>query len=125
LDHLWMLFAALIVDAAVGDPDVIWTRVPHPVSAAGWLIRILDQRLNRPSFAAWAKRSLGIVAVIVLVWIAGAVGYGLERLFRSVRSGAVGTILTAAILLAGRSLRDHVAAVAAAFATGGLAAARI
>src|SRR5439155_1695414 len=45
-------------------------------------------------------------------------------LFRLIPYGAVGTILVAAILLAGRGLRDHAAAVAHAFATGGLAAAR-
>jgi adenosylcobinamide-phosphate synthase len=124
-DHLWMLFAALLADAAVGDPDMIWKRLPHPVSAVGWLIRLLDQRLNRPAFAAWAKRSLGVVAVIIVVAMAGAIGYGLDRLFRLVPYGAIGTILVAAILLAGRSLYDHVADVANAFAAGGLAAGRI
>ena len=124
LAHLWMLFVALVADAAIGDPELIWRRVPHPVAAIGSAIAFLDRRLNRPSLPGSAKRALGVLAVVVLVAAAGAAGYGLELLFQKIPYGAVGTILVAAILLAGRSLHDHVAAVASAFAAGGLPAAR-
>ena len=124
LAHLWMLFAALVADAAIGDPDLIWRRLPHPIAAIGAAIAFLDRRLNRPTFPGWVKRAVGGLAVVVLVALTGAVGYGLERLFQQIPYGAAGTILVAAILLAGRSLHDHVSAVASAFAAGGLPAAR-
>ena len=47
LDHLWMLAAALAVDALLGDPDFIWRKVPHPVALIGRLIDWLDRTLNR------------------------------------------------------------------------------
>ncbi|MEQ8372886.1 MAG: cobalamin biosynthesis protein, partial [Roseibium aggregatum] len=31
-DHaLWLLLAALLLDALIGDPDWMWQRLPHPV----------------------------------------------------------------------------------------------
>jgi adenosylcobinamide-phosphate synthase len=124
LDHLWMLAAALVIDAAIGDPELIWRRVPHPVAAMGAAIAWLDRRLNRPALPGWARRILGGLTMVILVAVAGAVGFGLEWLFRQTQLGAVATVLVAAILLAGRSLHDHVAAVADAFTAGGLPAAR-
>jgi adenosylcobinamide-phosphate synthase len=124
LDHLWMLAAALLIDAAIGDPEPMWRRVPHPVAWIGAAIASFDRWLNRPALPAWARQALGALTMVVLVGLAGAAGFGLEWLFRQSRYGAAGTILLAAILLAGRSLYDHVAAVAKAFAAGGLPAAR-
>jgi len=125
LDHLWILAAALLIDAAIGDPELIWRRVPHPVAWIGAAIASFDRLLNRPALPAWARRALGALTMVILVALAAAAGFGLEWLFRRSRYGAAGTILVAAILLAGRSLYDHVAAVAAAFAAGGLPTARI
>jgi adenosylcobinamide-phosphate synthase len=120
-----MLLAALVVDAAVGDPDLIWRRVLHPVKAIGAAIALLDRWLNRPAFSAAVKRALGVFTVAVLVALAGAIGYGLEWLCQQVPYGAAGTILIAAILLAGRRSQDHVSAVASAVAAGGWPAARM
>jgi len=124
LDHLWMLAAALLIDAAIGDPELIWRRVPHPVAWIGAAIAWLDRLLNRPALPGWARRALGALTMVILIALAAAVGFGLEWLFRQNRYGAAGTIVVAAILLAGRSLYDHAAAVANAFAAGGLTAAR-
>ena len=125
LDHLWMLLAALFIDAAVGDPELIWRRLPHPVAAIGSGVGGLDRLLNRPRAPLWARRGLGAVAIVIMVVTAGALGFGLEWLFRPMPYGAIATILVAAILLAGRSLYDHVRAVATAFAAGGLEAGRL
>ena len=50
--------------------------------------------------------------------VAALIGYGLEALFGTIRFGWIGTVVVASILLAGRSLYDHVAAVADAFSAG-------
>jgi adenosylcobinamide-phosphate synthase len=124
LDHLWMLAAALLIDAALGDPELIWRRLPHPVAAIGAFIAALDRRLNRQALPAWGRQTLGGLAILIVVVLAAMLGFGLEWLFRRIPYGGVGTIVVAAVLLAGRSLYDHVRAVAAAFAGGGLDAAR-
>lgn len=125
LDHLWMLAAALAIDAAIGDPNVIWRRVPHPVALIGRLIGWLDRTLNRSRDRPMLRRLAGVASLLIVVVIAGAIGAGLEYAFSLIPYGWIGTVAIAAILLAGRSLYDHVAAVARAFDTGGLEAARI
>jgi adenosylcobinamide-phosphate synthase len=118
LDHIWLLAIALAVDAVVGDPGFIWRRVPHPVAALGGLIAVLDRLLNRQSLAPAWRRAFGAVAVVIVVAIAALVGFALERLFVGWTYGWIGTAIVAAVLLSGRSLYDHVAAVRAAFDRG-------
>jgi adenosylcobinamide-phosphate synthase len=118
--HVWMLALALLLDAAVGDPDITWRRIPHPAALMGALVGFLDRALNRGPL----KRLLGVVAIAVVVVIAAGVGFILERAFGSLPFGWIGTVVIAAILLAGRSLHDHVAAVRDAFDKGGIDAAR-
>ena len=112
VDHAWMLAAALLLDAVVGDPDTVWRRVPHPVAVIGGLIGWLDRALNRDRAPPARRRLLGVLALAVTVVLAVAVGVALERLFRAFPGGTIGMVVVAAILLGGRSLYDHVAAVA-------------
>ena len=110
------LVAALILDALLGEPDWIWRRVPHPAVLAGRAVGWLDARLNRGR----AQRAKGAAAVAVLV--AGAMGLG-WLLGRLPLAGVVEAVV-AAILLAQRSLVDHVRAVACALRRDGVAAGR-
>src|SRR5690606_3600787 len=114
----------LLADAVLGDPPALWRRVPHPVALVGLLVDALDRSLNRPALTAATRKALGALALLILVAASAAVGLGLERLFAALPFGFVGTIIVTTILLAGRSLDDHVAAVSAAFREGGLVAAR-
>ncbi|MGO4127941.1 adenosylcobinamide-phosphate synthase CbiB, partial [Inquilinus sp. YAF38] len=111
--HLWILAAALLLDAMVGDPPWLWRRLPHPVALAGRLIGWLDRRLNHDGDAPIRRRAAGIAATLLLVLLAGGIGWGLSVLLH-VPFGWVLEIVIAAIFLAQRSLHDHVAAVAAA-----------
>jgi adenosylcobinamide-phosphate synthase len=122
-DRLWLLAAALILDAIIGDPDALWRRVPHPVVVLGAVVEGLDRLLNRPEWSATTHRNLGIATIVVIVLVAAFVGRTVEVVLAGVPFGWTGTIVFVAILLAGRSLYDHVAAVAEAF-TRGLYAAR-
>ncbi|WP_088348370.1 MULTISPECIES: adenosylcobinamide-phosphate synthase CbiB [Rhodomicrobium] len=117
----FILAAALALDAAAGDPDWLWRRAPHPVVIFGRLIGWLDRSLNRGS----ARRLGGVVALIVLIAAAGAAGWALHSAFALHPLGLAGEILAVAVLLAQRSLYDHVARVRRAFGGGGLAAARV
>jgi adenosylcobinamide-phosphate synthase len=123
-DRFWLLAAALLLDATAGDPDAVWRRVPHPVAILGALVGFLGRLLNRDAWSAQPRRATGILALAVVVALAAAFGLALEIAFAAVPFGWIGTVVIASILLAGRSLYDHVAAVAAAFADG-LPAARI
>lgn len=110
-----LALVAALVELAVGYPDRLYRAIGHPVSWMGRLIAALDRRLNRGS----GRQVRGVLAVAVLV--AASAGAGL-----AVAAG-VGPLLgavAASTLLAQRSLGSHVAAVATALETGGLAAGR-
>jgi adenosylcobinamide-phosphate synthase len=123
-DHLWLLALALVIDAALGDPAFLWQRLPHPVAMIGRLIGVLDRKLNREDHPPTRRKVLGVIALVLVVKTAAIVGWGLESLFSSFAFGWVGTVIIVAVMLAGRSLYDHVAAVATGFANGGIDAAR-
>ncbi|MFN3644936.1 MAG: adenosylcobinamide-phosphate synthase CbiB [Gemmobacter sp.] len=116
-----LLIPALLLDAAFGEPRWLWSRWPHPAVLMGRAVAALDSAWNHgPS-----RRLRGVAAVAVLVAGAGALGLGLS----SLPGGPVWEILLAAVLLAQRSLADHVQAVADALrlslADGRLMVARI
>ena len=99
-----MLALALIVDAILGEPDWLWRRVPHPAVLFGRVIDWLEGLLNEGA----SRRAKGVVAVLVLlvmVWLPARV------LSWEIFLG-VFEVLGAAVLIAQRSLADHVSAVA-------------
>jgi len=95
-------FGALLLDAAVGEPRAVWSRLPHPAVLLGRVVNWLDHRLNRPP----RQRLGGIVAVLVLLAVAAGIGALLSRLPAALE------IVAASTLLAQRSLVQHVTAVA-------------
>ena len=123
-DPLLLLASGLAVDAWVGDMPRLFARVPHPIVLAGRAIAFFDRKLNRDIRSEASRRVRGAITVIVLVGGAAAVGLAVERLCRGSLVGALAEILLIAILVAQRSLFDHVAAVAGALAQGGLGAGR-
>jgi adenosylcobinamide-phosphate synthase len=123
-DTLFVVAAALAIDALIGDPDWLWRRLAHPVVVIGELIHWLDRNLNRENLPAEQRKIAGIVAVVILVAAAAIVGTFLEMTSRFVWGGTLLLGLVAAVFIAQRSLYQHVDRVRAAFADGGLAVAR-
>lgn len=114
---------ALLLDAAMGDPDWLWRRLPHPVVLMGRLIGWLDRTLNHGA-SDRAKRLAGVVALVSVMAASGLAAAALHWLCVWHPVGAAVEVLAVSILLAQRSLYDHVRRVYAAFGEGGLAAAR-
>lgn len=98
------LAAAMLLDAVLGEPDWLWSRLPHPAVLAGRAVGWLDRRLNVGGY----RRQKGAFATAILAGGALALGYGLGLL------GPLVEIFAAAVLLAQRSLVQHVEAVAVA-----------
>lgn len=97
-----LLALALLLDAILGEPNWLWSRLPHPAVLMGKLVKTLDQSLNTGA----ARRIKGAAVVVILIAVALSIGY-LLSLF-----GPIVQIICAAILIAQRSLIEHVAAVA-------------
>lgn len=101
------LAIALALDALLGEPDPLWRRVSHPVALMGRAVDALDRALNRGRF----RRAKGVAAVAGLAGGAALLGW------LAASAPGVGGLLStlgAAILIAQRSLAEHVLAVAAA-----------
>ena len=100
----FLLCLALILDALAGEPSWLWSKAPHPVVVMGRFIGWLDRCLNQGS----GRRVRGFFAVVILVCLVGALA-AVPGFFRY---GWVFEVLLGAILLAQRSLVQHVLAVA-------------
>lgn len=123
-DAILILLVALAIDAVVGDPDAVWRRVPHPVAWMGALIARLDTAWNRPEAKAAERKATGVAALAVILCVAIASGAVAEAVLRALPWHTWTIGIVAAVLLAQNSLYVHVARVAEAFATGGIAEAR-
>lgn len=123
-DPLLLLAAGLAFDAWLGDIPALFRLVPHPIVLAGGAIAFFDRKLNRQRRSEDSRRVRGMITVIVLVGGAAALGFVIDRLCRGSAAGAVVEMLLIAILVAQRSLYEHVAAVAAALERGGIVAGR-
>ena len=108
-----VLLAALAIDWLVGEPDILWRRVPHPVVLFGRAISFMDKRLNRRrGVTGKSRQARGILSIVMLVVLAAMVGWGLSF------GGPVVACIILAVLLAARSLDEHIRAVATAMGEG-------
>ncbi len=101
-----ILIAALLLDAAFGEPRWLWDRFPHPAVLMGRLVAFCDRRFNRGG----NRKAKGTLVAAGLL-LTGLVVGGLIRL---VPDRGLLESLAVAILIAQKSLVDHVRAVATA-----------
>lgn len=97
------LVLAMLLDAFLGEPRWLWSRFPHPAVMMGRLIGWCDETFNTGT----QKQLRGTATLFALVVGAAALGVVISALL-----GAWAEIIIAAILLAQRSLVEHVSAVA-------------
>ena len=119
-----ILCLALIFDAVIGDPPVLWNRLPHPVVLFGKLISWGETRWNRVEAGAAARRRGGVALLALLLFTAALVGWLIHLVLSFISYGWLLEALLASVFLAQKSLHDHVAAVPDAFKTDGLPGAR-
>ena len=118
-----LAFLAMIVEIAVGYPDRLFRAIGHPVTWIGLLIAAMDRSWNRPSASFAARRAAGVAAVSVLMLVCGGIAFAIQYGL----GGGLAIIIVAVVassLIAQRSLHSHVAAVAQALETEGLAGGR-
>jgi adenosylcobinamide-phosphate synthase len=119
-----LTFLALAIELVVGYPDWLLRAIGHPVTWMGRLIGALDRTGNREGDRVGTRRAMGILALLVVVAVAGAATAVLQYALLALPFGVVVAALFASTLLAQRSLHRHVAAVATALERDGLAAGR-
>ncbi|WP_375688923.1 adenosylcobinamide-phosphate synthase CbiB [Pseudooceanicola sp. LIPI14-2-Ac024] len=98
MEHAAILCAALLLDAAFGEPRWLWSRLPHPAVVMGRAIGWCDRRFNHGP----ARLTRGASVLAALCAATFATGLVIAAL------GPWAEALAAAILLAQKSLVTHV-----------------
>ena len=114
-----VLAAALLIDALIGDPRWLWSRVPHPVAMLGGLIDWLDRRLNRRD--PTTRRLRGGVVLILVTVSAALMGWAVVWIADLLPFGWLLEAFCAGVLIAQRDLFVHVRRVAQGLRNDGLA----
>ena len=118
---LLILLVALVLDWYFGEPEFVWSRLPHPVVLFGKAVTWADRQFNNELDDDAAKIRKGSVAISVLIGISIVAAFLLGWILSVL--GPLGWLLEIAIvftLLAQKSLYDHVKAVAVGLHEGGL-----
>ncbi len=108
MNHIEILLLAIILDTIFGEPDWLWKRIPHPITIVGGCIRWFDEKLNTGSI----RKIKGGITVGILTLSAGLLGWVLTVL----PDFGIIEVIVVSILLAHRSLIQHVMNVAVALA---------
>ena len=94
------LVLAMVLDALLGEPKWLWSRLPHPAVVMGRAVGVLDARMNDDT------RGAGAFAVSIM--LVGAIALGLMLM---VLPGIWAEVIVGAVLLAQKSLVEHVQCV--------------
>ncbi len=124
MGDLRIALVAVVVELAVGYPDVLYARIGHPASWIGAFLQVLDAKLNREDWSSGARRAAGLLALSLLLLPVGVVAFGLQLALPHSSLGGILRCLAVAVLIAPRNLRDHVRAVRDALESEGLEAGR-
>lgn len=118
------MLVAVVMDAVIGWPALLFAAIGHPVTWLGAAISALDRALNRDTDPAMRRRLSGVAVVVV---VAGGTALVAVLLVWFMPQGWVGSVLTGILawpFVAMRSLHDHVAAVERPLIHGDIAGAR-
>ncbi|MFG5382944.1 adenosylcobinamide-phosphate synthase CbiB [Yoonia sp. R2-816] len=96
------LILGMLLDAIFGEPRWLWSRIPHPAVLTGQLIGWCDAKFNKGDH----QRLMGTLTIVELCIAAAALGWLLQAI-----PGQIVDIIVLAILLAQKSLVQHVQAV--------------
>jgi adenosylcobinamide-phosphate synthase len=112
MNHFVMAAFALVIEYFFGYPQILQRAIGHPVEWIGKLIAYLDEGLNDPHSEASDQRNHGFFAVAALCISVGVPALLIEKMLLSFDYGWMINTVLATSLMAQKSLRDHVTAVA-------------
>jgi adenosylcobinamide-phosphate synthase len=119
-----LAFIAMLIELAVGYPERLAGAIGHPVTWIGALIGRLDRTLNHDADPPSRRRNAGIIALAILLAVAGLLAVILQQVLLLLPFGFFIVALLASSLTAQRSLHAHVRHVAEALDKDGLETAR-
>lgn len=119
-----VIFGSALIEGIFSYPDRLHRIFPHPVTWAGNLIDILEQRFNLAKWGERTRRISGTLSLLVVVGLTGGIGMTLDIFLSHSTWGLVIAAFIGSFGLATRNLYDHVAAVAKPLSRDDLGSAR-
>jgi adenosylcobinamide-phosphate synthase len=112
---MWAAVAllAMLIELGIGYPERLVRVVGHPVTWIGALVGGFDRALNRETTAP-LRRAAGILALALVLGIAGAIAWLLQSQLLRLPFGTLAVAVLASMMIAQRSLDRYVANVASA-----------
>ncbi|WP_038012772.1 adenosylcobinamide-phosphate synthase CbiB [Terasakiella pusilla] len=124
-DPLWLLLAALALDAYVGDMNRLFNVIKHPVVWIGELISFLDNKLNRANRSETNRAIRGFLVVCFIVSVCCVIGFAVAWFGQHYPFGWALELFLVISLIAQRSLFTYVHAVGVALKEDGLSGGRV
>jgi adenosylcobinamide-phosphate synthase len=114
---------AMLLELCIGYPERLTRAIGHPVIWIGGLIARCDRLLNR-ELAPRLRRLMGILALMLVLGIVGAIAFVAQSQLLRLPYGLIAVAVLASTMIAQCSLHRHVANVASALDKDGLDAGR-
>ena len=119
-----VILVALLFELLLGWPSWLYSSIRHPVVWIGALITTLEKRFNRESDTPRRRYLAGLLTSVALILICIGSAMLLIHVLPGGLPGFLLQALAGSSLLAGRSLYEHVAAVAVPLRQSDIPAAR-
>ena len=113
----------MLIELCIGYPERLTRAIGHPVIWIGGLIARCDRLLNR-ELAPRLRRLLGLLALMLVLGIVGAIAFVAQSQLLRLPYGLIAVAVLASTMIAQCSLHRYVANVASALDKDGLDAAR-
>lgn len=110
-EPLFVLLAALIIDAVIGNIARLRRFVPHPVSLLAAGVNWLEIRLNRERRSTYVRLIRGAIVVIVVTGVSLVAGWAVAVVAAKVPFGWLLALLVVGALVAQRGPFDEVRSV--------------
>jgi len=121
---LWLLLAAMALDAYLGDMNRVFNIIKHPVVWIGELISFLDQKLNRENRSDASRTVRGAIVVLFIVSLCFIIGLAVTWFGQNYPFGWIVELFLVISLIAQRSLFSYVRRVGIALKEQGLSGGR-
>jgi len=123
---LLILGVALVLDWKFGEPEILWSRITHPIVLFGKAVSFADTKFNIESDDDSTKYKKGAVTISLLILLALLVGVALNWVIGLFGwPGFLLELFIVFVLLAQKSLSDHVGAVAVGLRENGVEGGRV
>ncbi len=120
-DPLVILLIAFVLDWYWGEPDIFWKRLPHPIVLFGKAVSFADKQLNKRNDSERAQYKKGAIAILLLIFVVLFVSFLIDGAVSYLGPfGLALEVFIVFVLLAQKSLSDHVELVSKGLKEDGL-----